>query len=109
MDQSMIGIAVVGVIVAFVVYQSFFSKSDKVTPTPTKAPAPAKAPAVKAPAVKAPAVKAPAKSTVPSVAELNKKTKAELELLARENGVELDLRKKKADLVKQARSSFEQK
>jgi len=104
MDQSMIGIAVVGVIVAFVVYQSFFSKSDKVTPTPTKAPAPAKAPAVKAPAVKA-----PAKSTVPSVAELNKKTKAELELLARENGVELDLRKKKADLVKQARSSFEQK
>ena len=104
MDQSMIGIAVVGVIVAFVVYQSFFSKSDKVTPTPTKAPAPAKAPAVKAPAVKA-----PAKSTVPSVAELNKKTKAELELLARENGVELDLRKKKADLVKQARSSFQQK
>jgi len=104
MDQSMIGIVVVGVIVAFVVYQSFFNKSDAVTPTPTKAPTPAKAPAVKAPAEKA-----PAKSTVPSVAELNKKTKAELELLARENGVELDLRKKKADLVKQARSSFQQK
>ncbi len=34
------------------------------------------------------------------------KTKAELELMARENGVELDLRRKKADLVKQARDSF---
>jgi len=99
MDQSTIGIVVVGIIVAFVVYQSFFSKDDvKVTTTaPTPAPAPA------------PAKKAPAKSKVPSAAELNKKTKAELELLARENGVELDLRKKKASLVKEARASFQEK
>ena len=55
------GLVIVGVIVAFVVYQSFFNKSDVV------------------------------------------------ELMARDNGVELDLRKKKADLVKQARSSFQQK
>ena len=39
----------------------------------------------------------------------NKKTKAELETLARANGVELDLRKKKASLVKEARASFQQK
>jgi hypothetical protein len=99
MDQSTIGIVVVGLIVAFVVYKSFFSKDDvKVTTTaPTPAPAPA------------PAKKAPAKSKVPTAAELNKKTKAELETLARANGVELDLRKKKASLVKEARASFQQK
>lgn len=96
MDQSTIGIVVVGLIVAFVVYQSFFKKNDVVESKPAPKPAPAPAPAPKA----------PAKSKVPTVAELNKKTKAELELLARDNGVELDLRKKKADLVKQARDSF---
>lgn len=96
MDQSTIGIVVVGIIVAFVVYQSFFKKNDVVESKPAPKPAPAPAPAPKA----------PAKSKVPTVAELNKKTKAELELLARDNGVELDLRKKKADLVKQARDSF---
>ena len=69
-------------------------KEDVVESKPSPAPAPAPAP------------KAPAKSKVPSVAELNKKTKAELEILARENGVELDLRRKKADLVKEARASF---
>ena len=89
------GIVVIGVIVAFVVYKSFFSKDEVVESKPAPKPAPAPAP-----------VKAPAKSTVPTAAELNKKTKAELELLARENGVELDLRKKKADLVKEARASF---
>ena len=91
----MIGIVVVGLIVAFVVYQSFIKKDDVVESKPAPKPAPAPAP-----------VKAPAKSTVPTAAELNKKTKAELELLARDNGVELDLRKKKADLVKEARASF---
>ena len=91
----MIGIVVVGLIVAFVVYQSFIKKSDVVESKPAPKPAPAPAP-----------VKAPAKSKVPTAAELNKKTKAELELLARDNGVELDLRKKKADLVKEARASF---
>ena len=96
MDQSTIGIVVVGIIVAFVVYQSFFKKNDVVESKPAPKPAPAPAPAPKA----------PAKSKVPTVAELNKKTKAELELLARANGLELDLRKKKADLVKQARDSF---
>ena len=101
MEPSNFELVIVGVIVAFVVYQSFFNKSDVVESKP--APAPAKAP------TKVPAPKAPAKSNVPSVAELNKKTKAELELMARDNGVELDLRKKKADLVKQARSSFQQK
>ena len=96
MDQPTIGIVVVGIIVAFVVYQSFFKKDDVVESKPAPKPAPAPAPAPKA----------PAKSKVPTVAELNKKTKAELDLLARDNGVELDLRKKKADLVKQARDSF---
>lgn len=96
MDQSTIGIVVVGIIVAFVVYQSFFKKDDVVESKPAPKPAPAPAPAPKAPAT----------SKVPTAAELNKKTKAELELLARDNGVELDLRKKKADLVKQARDSF---
>ena len=95
MENSMIGIVVVGLIVAFVVYQSFIKKDDVVESKPAPKPAPAPAP-----------VKAPAKSTVPTAAELNKKTKAELELLARDNGVELDLRKKKADLVKEARASF---
>jgi len=95
MENSMIGIVVVGLIVAFVVYQSFIKKSDVVESKPAPKPAPAPAP-----------VKAPAKSKVPTAAELNKKTKAELELLARDNGVELDLRKKKADLVKEARASF---
>ena len=93
------GIVVIGVIVAFVVYKSFFSKDEVVESKP--APKPVTAPA--------PAKKAPAKSTVPSTAELNKKTKADLELLARDNGVELDLRKKKATLVKEARASFQQK
>lgn len=97
MENSIIGIVVVVAIVGFVVYQSFFKKDDVVESKPAPAPAPAPAPS------------APAKPKVPSVAELNKKTKAELELLARENGVELDLRKKKADLVKQARASFQQK
>ena len=95
MENSMIGIVVVGLIVVFVVYQSFIKKDDVVESKPAPKPAPAPAP-----------VKAPAKSTVPTAAELNKKTKAELELLARDNGVELDLRKKKADLVKEARASF---
>ena len=98
MDQSTIGIVVVGLIVAFVVYQSFIKKSDVVESKPAPKPAPAPAP-----------VKAPAKSKVPTAAELNKKTKAELETLARANGVELDLRKKKASLVKEARASFQQK
>ena len=97
MENSIIGIVVVVAIVGFVVYQSFFKKDDVVESKRAPAPAPAPAPS------------APAKPKVPSVAELNKKTKAELELLARENGVELDLRKKKADLVKQARASFQQK
>jgi|TARA_B100001093_G_C26157708_1_gene730172 hypothetical protein len=95
MENSMIGIVVVGLIVVFVVYQSFIKKDDVVESKPAPKPAPAPAP-----------VKAPAKSTVPTAAELNKKTKAELELLARDNGVELDLRRKKADLVKEARASF---
>jgi len=94
MENSIIGIVVVVAIVGFVVYQSFFKKDDVVESKPTPAPAPAPAP------------KAPAKPKVPTAAELNKKTKAELELLARENGVELDLRKKKATLVKEARDSF---
>lgn len=93
MENSIIGIVVVA-IVGFVIWHSFFKKEDVVESKPSPAPAPAPAP------------KAPAKSKVPSVAELNKKTKAELELLARENGVELDLRRKKADLVKEARASF---
>jgi len=95
--ENFIGIGIVVVIVGFVVYQSFFKKNDVVESKPAPAPAPAPAP------------KAPAKPKVPTAAELNKKTKAELELLARENGVELDLRKKKADLVKEARASFQQK
>ena len=94
MENSIIGIVVVVAVVGFVVYKSFFKKDDVVESKPSPAPAPAPAP------------KAPAKSKVPSVAELNKKTKAELEILARENGVELDLRRKKADLVKEARASF---
>jgi hypothetical protein len=94
MENSIIGIVVVVAIVGFVVYQSFFNKDDAVESKPAPAPAPAPAP------------KAPAKPKVPTAAELNKKTKAELELLARENGVELDLRKKKADLVKEARASY---
>jgi len=96
MDQSTIGIVVVGIILAFVVYKSFFKKDEVVESKPAPKPTPAPAPAPKAPAT----------SKVPTAAELNKKTKAELELLARDNGVELDLRKKKADLVKQARDSF---
>ncbi len=94
MENSIIGIVVVVGVVGFVVWHSFFKKDDVVESKPSPAPAPAPAP------------KAPAKSKVPSVAELNKKTKAELEILARENGVELDLRRKKADLVKEARASF---
>ena len=93
MENSILGIVVVA-IVGFVIWHSFFKKEDVVESKPSPAPAPAPAP------------KAPAKSKVPSVAELNKKTKAELEILARENGVELDLRRKKADLVKEARASF---
>jgi len=96
MENSIIGIVVVAV-VGFVVWHSFFKKDDVVESKPAPAPTPAPAP------------KAPAKPKVPSVAELNKKTKAELELLARENGVELDLRRKKADLVKEARASFQVK
>tara|TARA_B100001989_G_C24312573_1_gene351214 strand:+ start:101 stop:388 length:288 start_codon:yes stop_codon:yes gene_type:complete len=94
MENSIIGIVVVVAIVGFVVYQSFIKKDDVVESKPAPAPAPAPTPS------------APAKSKVPTTAELNKKTKAELELLARENGVELDLRRKKADLVKEARASF---
>ena len=94
MENSIIGIVVVVGVVGFVVWHSFFKKDDVVESKSSPAPAPAPAP------------KAPAKSKVPSVAELNKKTKAELEILARENGVELDLRRKKADLVKEARASF---
>ena len=94
-NESMIGIVVVVAIAAFVGYQVFFKK-DSGSSAPVSKPAPAPAPAPKA----------PAKPKVPTAAELNKKTKAELELLARENGVELDLRKKKADLVKEARASF---
>ena len=96
MENSIIGIVVVGLIVAFVVYKSIFSKDEVVESKPAPKPAPAKAPVKKA----------PAKPKLPTAAELNKKTKAELELMARENGVELDLRRKKADLVKQARDSF---
>ena len=91
MENSIIGIVVVAV-VGFVVWHSFFKKDDVVESKPVSAPAPAPS--------------APAKAKVPTTAELNKKTKAELELLARENGVELDLRRKKADLVKEARASF---
>ena len=94
MENLPIGIVVVVAIAAFVIYQSFFKKDDVVESKPAPAPAPAPTP------------KAPAKPKVPTAAELNKKTKAELELLARENGVELDLRKKKADLVKEARASY---
>ena len=94
MENSIIGIVVVVAIVGFVVYQSFIKKDDVVESKPAPAPAPAPTPS------------APAKSKVPTTAELNKKTKAELELLARENGVELDLRRKKADLVKEAKASF---
>ena len=94
MENSIIGIVVVVGIVGFVVYHSFFKKDDVVESKPAPAPAPAPTP------------KAPAKAKVPTTAELNKKTKAELELLARENGVELDLRRKKADLVKEAKASF---
>ena len=97
MENSIIGIVVVVAIAAFVIYQSFIKKDDAVVSKPAPKPAPAPAP------------KAPAKPKVPSVAELNKKTKADLELLARDNGVELDLRKKKATLVKEARASFQQK
>ena len=92
MENSIIGIVVVVAIVGFVVYQSFIKKDDVVESKPVSAPAPAPS--------------APAKAKVPTTAELNKKTKAELELLARENGVELDLRRKKADLVKEAKASF---
>ena len=98
MENSIIGIVVVVAIAAFVGYQVFFKK-DSGSSAPVSKPAPAPAPAPKA----------PAKPKVPSAAELNKKTKAELELLARENGVELDLRKKKATLVKEARASYQQK
>ena len=70
MENSIIGIVVVA-IVGFVIWHSFFKKEDVVESKPSPAPAPAPAP------------KAPAKSKVPSVAELNKKTKAELEILAR--------------------------
>ena len=91
MENSIIGIVVVAV-VGFVVWHSFFKKDDVVESKPAPAPAPAPS--------------APAKAKVPTTAELNKKTKAELELLARENGVELDLRRKKADLVKEAKASF---
>ena len=94
MENLPIGIVVVVAIAAFVIYQSFFKKDNVVESKPAPAPAPAPTP------------KAPAKPKVPTAAELNKKTKAELELLARENGVELDLRKKKADLVKEARASY---
>ena len=102
-NESIMGIVVVGLIVAFVVYQSFIKKSDVVESKPAPKPAPAPTPAKKA------EPKAPAKPKVPTAAELNKKTKAELEMLARDNGVELDLRKKKASLVKEARASFQQK
>lgn len=103
--DPVISFLVVVAVVGGVFY--FFNKKNSSTddsgesgirPAPAPAPVEAKA--------------KPAASTtpkVPSVAELNKKTKAELELLARKNGVELDLRKKKADLVKQARASFQQK
>tara|TARA_B100000963_G_scaffold153933_1_gene134029 strand:+ start:9033 stop:9311 length:279 start_codon:yes stop_codon:yes gene_type:complete len=91
MENSIIGIVVVAV-VGFVVWHSFFKKDDVVESKPAPAPAPAPS--------------APAKAKVPTTAELNKKTKAELEQLARENGVELDLRRKKADLVKEAKASF---
>ena len=94
MENSIIGIVVVVAVVGFVVYKSFFNKDEVVESKPSPAPAPAPAP------------KAPAKSKVPSAAELNKKTKAELELMARENGVELDLRKKNATLVEAAKASF---
>jgi hypothetical protein len=102
-NESMMGIVVLGLIVAFVVYKSFFSKDEVKVTTTAPAPKPAPAPAKKAEPT------APAKSKVPTAAELNKKTKAELETLARANGVELDLRKKKASLVKEARASFQQK
>lgn len=98
MENSIIGIVVVVAIAAFVGYQVFFKK-DSGSSAPVSKPAPAPAPAPKA----------PAKPKVPTATELNKKTKAELELLARENGVELDLRKKKATLVKEARASYQQK
>lgn len=96
--ENFIGIGIVVVIVGFVLYQSFFKKDKVVESKPASAPAPAPS-----------APSAPAKAKVPSVAELNKKTKAELEVLARDNGVELDLRKKKATLVKEARASYQHK
>ena len=103
-NESMIGIVVVVAIAAFVGYQVFFKK-DSGSSAPVSKPAPAPAPV----SAKKAEPKAPAKPKVPSAAELNKKTKAELEVLARGNGVELDLRKRKATLVKEARASYQQK
>lgn len=72
-------------------------KSFFVTGAPVPVQEPKKAPVAKK-KVTAKAVSKPAK---PSKASLNKLTKAQLEAKGREIGIELDKRKKKADLVDQ--------
>ena len=93
MDPIAIGIIVVVIAgVAWFVFKS----DDSDTPAPTPAPAPTPNPTPGKLRSKAPAKK---KSGVPSDSELNSLTKAKLEELGREHGVELDKRKTKANMI----------
>ena len=87
-----IALVVIGVVVAGVAWWMLSSKDDtpeappaKPKPTPPKTPGKLRS-------------KAPAK-TLPSESALNNLTKANLEDLGREHGLELDKRKTKANMI----------
>ena len=85
MDPLAMGI--IAVVVVGVAYWVFFRQAEDV-----ETPEPPKAKPVGKPV-------APAKAGLPGDADLNKLTKAKLEELGREFGVELDKRKTKANMI----------
>ena len=90
MDPIVVGIIAV-VSIGVVLYA--FRSEDEPAPTPKKKPQPA----VQVQSSRAPAK--PAVKTLPGNAALNSLTKAGLEDLGREMGVELDKRKTKAKMI----------
>jgi len=82
-----IALVIIGVVVVGVAWFTLFRDNDTTEfsePTPAPTPKPASKPAVK---------------TLPGDAALNSLTKASLEELGRDMGVELDKRKTKANMI----------
>ena len=82
--------AILAVVAAVVVYFAFFKKDDKPTTSAPSTPAPAPAPAPSAPVEQ---------KKLPTATKLKAMTKAQLEELGRDFGVELDKRLTKDKMI----------